>query len=187
MNTVGTIYDTEENISEDGIQYFFVSKGRNDIFKVVQYLYVQDFLGRKVYNLGFGNYDAENDLIVDDEITNNGDHYRVFNTVLSTIPNFFKTYEDAMMMVQGSDSKLEFIEKCRQTCKRKCGDERCKNSNRRIRLYRNYVNKNYSALTEEFVFYGGNRNIDNHIVIEAYQKDEKYDSLFLEKKPKFAR
>jgi hypothetical protein len=35
--------------------------------------------------LGFGDYDLENDKIVDDINTNNGDAFKVFNTVLGTI------------------------------------------------------------------------------------------------------
>jgi hypothetical protein len=70
--------------------------------------YVLDFRGRRVYNLGFGDYDLDTDSISDDLTTNNGDPYKVFHTVLHTIPQFFETYSDAMMMVLGSDPTVPY-------------------------------------------------------------------------------
>ena len=70
--------------------------------------YVLDFRGQRVYNLGFGDYDLDTDSISDDLTTNNGDPYKVFHTVLHTIPQFFETYSDAMMMVLGSDPTVPY-------------------------------------------------------------------------------
>jgi hypothetical protein len=83
----------------------------------------------------------ESDTIVDNLNTNNGDAYKVFKTVLTTIPLFFENYGSGILMVQGSDGRPEFIETCRLTCKKKCTDE-CKNYNRRINIYRGYADKN---------------------------------------------
>lgn len=100
-------YDTQENVTDEGIQYTFISEGIIDIFKVIEYVYVRDFLGKKLYNLGFGDYDVQKGVILDGVISNNGDHYRIFNTVLNTIPIFFENYPNAIMIVQGSDSGPE--------------------------------------------------------------------------------
>jgi hypothetical protein len=104
------------------------------------------------------------------------------NTILSTIPNFFVNYLDAMMAVQGSDSKPEYLEKCRLTCKKKCIEGRCRSSHRRINIYQSYVDKNYDTFELEYQFYGGKRNTDTHIVIEDYAKGKKYDSVLLLRK-----
>lgn len=182
MSNPGTFYDVEKSITETGIQYVFVSEGENDIIKAIQYSYVQMFMDRSLYNLGFGDYDAQTDTISDDSNSNNGDHYKVFNTVLSTIPNFFDNYPDAMMAVQGSDSKPEYLEKCRLTCKKKCIEGECRNSHWRINIYQSYVDKNYDALEVEYKFYGGKRGADNQIVIDDYEKGKRYDTVLLFRK-----
>jgi len=43
----------------------------------------------------------------------------VFNTVLHTVPDFFTKYPNDIIIVSGSDSKDDFSEKCRLTCKKK--------------------------------------------------------------------
>jgi hypothetical protein len=175
-------YDTEENVTDEGIQYTFLSEGINYIFKVIEYVYVQDFLGKKLYNLGFGDYDVQKGMISDGVISNNGDHYRVFNTVLNTIPLFFENYPNAIMGVQGSDSGPEFINSCKLTCIKKCSENECKNSHRRINLYRSYVDQNYDMLVKEYAFLGGQKGVYSHRDVENYQRGRKYNSVFLMKK-----
>ncbi len=68
-------------------------------------------MSKRIFNLGFGDYDINEDKIDDSANTGNGDVYKVLNTVLTTIPKFFDTFHDAMLMVQGSDSKTEFTER----------------------------------------------------------------------------
>lgn len=182
MSSFPDVYETVNNITDTGIQYFFVSEGVTDVIKAVQYSYVLDFHGWRVYNLGFGDYHADTDSISDDLTTNNGDPFRVFHTVLGTIPQFFKTYSDAMTMVWGSDSKEDYQEKCRLSCKKKCSGGPCKNAHRRINIYRNFVNKNLETLTQEYFLYGGTLPYDNQIIIEDYIKDKPYASVLLRKK-----
>lgn len=79
----------------------------------MEYAYVQAFAGHPIYNLGFGDYDISSDRLLDESISNNGDHYRIFNTVLSTIPDFFSHYPLATIAVQGSDSKEDYIQRCK--------------------------------------------------------------------------
>lgn len=47
--------------------------------------------------------------------------------------------------------------------------------------YETYVNKNYETLAKEYEFFGGTINTDTHILIEGYEKEEKYDCIVLKK------
>jgi hypothetical protein len=179
--TSDSIYEITEDIKEDEIQYLFMSEGEKRIIKIIQYSYVLDMHGKRVFNLGFGNYDIENDSVIDDVNTNNGDVYKVFNTVLGTVPRFFEVNKDAAIMVAGSDNGAEFTEKCRLSCKKKCGDI-CKNINRRMNIYRGYVDKNFKELNKEYVFHGGDFDINNQSVTEEYRVGERYSTVFLMKK-----
>jgi hypothetical protein len=181
MNNSLDVYEIEEQKSERDIKFFFVSKGREDIIKAIQYSFVQELSGRNVYNLGFGDYDLEADTIIDNADTNNGDVYKVFNTVLSTIPIFFESRADEILMVLGSDGRPQFIEDCRQTCTKKCGNE-CKNFNRRINIYRNYVDKNYAQLAIDYQFFGGFVNELSQTILEDYICGKKYDVVLLSKR-----
>lgn len=178
MNKSQSVYEIEEQRSERDIKFFFVSKGREDVIKAIQYSFVQELNGKDVYNLGFGDYDLEVDTIIDNANTNNGDVYKVFNTVLSTIPIFFANQKDGILMVLGSDGRPQFIESCRLTCTKKCDDE-CRNFNRRINIYRNYVDKNYTELAIDYQFLGGFVNEFNQTVLEDYICRKKYDVVLL--------
>ncbi len=179
MGNFDSVYELTADESEGEPRYFFISKGTADVIKVIQFSFVQKLYGKQVYNLGFGDFDLENNSITDSANTNNGDAYKVFNTVLHTIPAFFKTYPNAMVMVQGSDSSQEFMAGCRLTCTKKCNDI-CKNFNRRINIYRKYVDKNFVELNIDYQFFGGNRNPKGIIAIEEYIVGKEYDSVFLQ-------
>lgn len=181
MNNTNNLYELEADKSESGLKFFFISKGEQDIIKAVQFSFVQQLNERNIYNLGFGDYDLDNDKIVDDINTNNGDAYRVFNTVLSTIPIFFESFCNEILMVQGSDGRLEFIEECRLECKKKCVAD-CKNYNRRINIYLAYINKNYDSLSIDYQFLGGKKIEEQLTILEPYKRYEKYDSIFLSRK-----
>jgi len=118
-------YPSEQRFGDAGVQYVFVSKGEKDIIKVIEYSFVQVFLQKRLFNLGFGDYDAETDSLIDNSSSNNGDHYRVFNTVLNTIPDFFIHYPTDIVAVQGSDSHPGFAENCKIACTKKCGKGEC--------------------------------------------------------------
>lgn len=178
MNNFENCYEVREERSEKNIKFFFISKGQNDIIKAIQYSFVQILNRKNVYNLGFGDYEIENDLIIDNVNTNNGDAYKVFNTVLRTIPIFFETYTTAILMVQGSDGRPEFIDNCKLTCTKNC-DEECKNFNRRIGVYRRYVNRHYEQLIIDYQFFGGYKNEKEQTIIEEYVPEQQYDSVFL--------
>ncbi|TKC62454.1 hypothetical protein FBD94_09565 [Pedobacter hiemivivus] len=166
--------------TETGVKYYFTSNGNSNIVKAISYTCLADFEGKLVYNLAFGDYDTITDQICDDVSTENGDVYKVFNTVLSTIPLFFDSFPGSIMFVQGSDSSKKFIDKCKMDCRRTCIDF-CKKSHRRINVYRGYINKNYDALQNDFTFYGGKKNTDDETIMEEYIQNKKYDSIFVTK------
>lgn len=176
-------FQIEKEHTDDEIQYLFVSTGIKDIIKAVQYNHVGNLDGRRIFNLAFGDYDLETDTLDDETNSRNGDVFKVFNTVLNTIPSFFEIFSNEIIVVSGSDSKPEFIEKCRENCKKNCKEE-CRNAGRRIGIYRSYVDKNYEVLSDDFVFYGGNpAPEDQHSTfLEPYIVSKKYSSVFLFKK-----
>jgi hypothetical protein len=181
MSKFENVYQPAKLVTGDGLRYFFVSQGEREIIKAIEYSYVKVFNGRSLFNMGFGDYNFITGTVSDEEISNNRDHYKVFHTVLNTVPTLFDTYGDVMMMVQGSDSKPEFIAKCKVTCGKKCGEGSCKNANRRISIYRGYVDKNYDELSKDFDFLGG-EGVEDHNIIEPYEKGKTYNAVFLIKK-----
>jgi len=172
-------YATSETIEENRTLYFFESEGDKSIIKAIEYYPLIEMNGRTVYNLGFGDYVEELGTIVDNVNSNNGDVYIVFNTVLSTVPVFFEKYPDAVIIVSGSDNHEEFIQSCKPQCTKKCNDE-CKNYQRRIRLYRGFVNKNFKELCKEYVFFGRYKNDPENTF--QYVPDEEYDDILVYKK-----
>lgn len=181
MSTLENAYEFEKEKSAHDLKFFFISKGQQDIIKVIQYSFIQKLNGRGVYNLGFGDYDLDNDSITDNINSNNGDVYKIFNTVLNTIPVFFENYKNEILMVQGSDGRPEFIETCKRICTKSCNNE-CKNYNRRINIYRSYVDKNYYQLNSSYQFLGGIKNEDFVTILEPFERRKKYDAVFLFKK-----
>lgn len=183
MNNFQDVYNTQEDhLESQGIlRYYFVSKGKKDIVKTVQYQYVKHFNGTPLFNLGFGDYNLETGVVSDEDVSSNDDQYRVFYTVLNTIPRLFDVYGYVILMVQGSDSRQEFIENCKTNCSRKCNEGDCKKAHRRINIYRNFVDKNFEHLDKEYIFWGG-EDLDNQNFIEPYKKGKKYNSVLVMRK-----
>jgi hypothetical protein len=183
MNSFTDVYKTFEqfNPAQNSLRYFFISKGKKDIIKAVDYTYVGDFNGLHLYNLGFGDYDPVNGEISDNSISDNNDQYKVFHTVLHTVPMMFDALGQVSLIVEGSDSRPEFIEKCKTECNRNCETGACKKAHRRIAIYRGFVDKNYDKLQENYIFYGG-EYIGNQNIIEPFQKGKKYKKVFCSRK-----
>lgn len=173
------IYNTEEIKDDAHIRYLFESAGKKSIIKAIQYSPVTVLGGRTVYNLGFGDYDEESGTIIDDVNSNNGDIYTVFNTVLNTVPLFFNSNPEAVIVVSGSDGHTDFIKDCLPSCEKKCNDI-CKKFQRRIKTYRYYVDKNFEALCQDFIFFGRNRSKENTFV--QYIPMQQYDDILIYKK-----
>ena len=181
--TAELIYDyVMPVIKLDGLRFFFISEGELEIVKVVEYKYIGIRQNRSTYNLAFGTYILETDGLDDHDISNNGDHYKVLNTVLSTIPRFLDHYPEAMIVVEGSDSVTSYPEFCRQNCRKKCIAPDCKNANRRINIYKKYVNKNFNQLSEDYIFWGVLKDNENKAIIEEYQVINNYSSVLFIKK-----
>jgi len=146
-------YETELTVIEnDKLQFQFESAGKTSIVKVIEYSFVVSVGNRHVYNLGFGDY--RDGTLIDDVNSNNGDVFDVFYTVLLTVPIFFEKRPDNVIIVSGSDSRTEFMEACRERCRKKCNGGKCKNENRRIRIYRWFIDKNFETLSKDYVFFG---------------------------------
>jgi len=175
-------YEFTKDKSELQVRFVFISKGIQDIIKVIDYDYVGLYNERKTFNLGFGDYNPSTGEIDDHVNTDNGDVYGVLNTVLNTVPLFFEEFPNHSLMVRGSDNGEEFLTKCISNCKKTCGNTfSCKNQNRRINLYMRYVNLNHNELIKEYEFIGAQED-----TIEPFEKDKKYDTVFLLKKHNFA-
>lgn len=181
MNTNGRIYATEEKISALGVQYFFLSNGQANIVKLINYSLVDVIDDELIFNLAFGDHDIKKNALIDNVNTNNGDAYIVFNTVLNTVPLFFNIFGNVTLTVQGSDSDPDYPDICRQSCRKNCINN-CKNADRRIAVYRHYVNKNFELLNITYTFEGGFITTDNQITRHDYTPGEKYDIIFVRKK-----
>ncbi len=162
------------------LRYLFESTGEKPIIKAIEYTYIRKIAGRTVYNLGFGDFDRENGVVLDQVNSNNGDMYRVFSTVLNTVPRFFKENEEAAIWVQGSDSTLEFETICLPNCKKRCKNG-CKNFNRRIRAYQYFVDKNFVELSKEYLFFGLS-NGENQDFVQYIPRNEYIGILIFKKK-----
>lgn len=154
--------------------------GEKSIIKAIEYRLFRTISGRKVYNLGFGDYDELNGSMIDDINSNNGDMWKVFSTVLNTVPKFFAENKDSAIWVQGSDSAENFRIKCQVNCKKTC-NEVCKNFNRRIRTYRYFVDKNFVELSKEYIFFGFT-NRENPDFVQYIPKSEYIGILVFKKK-----
>lgn len=155
-------YETQD--ADNHLRYTFISKGKTEIMKIIAYNRLDyNLLSPQkrilsVYNLGFGDRMGHSLEIDDTANSNNGDMYKVFNTVLHTIPTFFSKHPDSCIAVKGSDK-------------------------RRIRVYCNYVSRHYETLSSEYVFYGGTGTILTPfkvrerpmIVLSFYQNRRKLD------------
>jgi len=170
-------YHVTKDKSRLKVRFAFISKGTNDVIKIIDYDYVGLRNDVKTFNLGFGDFDPLTGRVNDHANTDNGDVYDVLNTVLNTVPQFFEEYPDHSLMVRGSDSGEEFIKRCRPQCKKKCNMNQCKNQNRRINVYTQYVNTNYDELAIDYNFLGGNED-----TVEQFEKGKKYDTVFVSKK-----
>lgn len=161
--------------------YLFLSKGQStdkDIPKIIQYEYVRDLDYRSIYNLGFGDFEVETGKIHDGTMTDNGDVYKIFNTVLSSVPLFYKRYPRDIILVQGSDGRQDFEAECRPNCVKNCTIV-CHKFNRRMKLYCNYLSRKIDIFESEYQFLGGIKNIANWFDFEVFIPGKLYDSIMI--------
>ena len=158
-------------------EYYFISSGKKNVMKVIEFENVGENEEEKLYNLGFGDYNFETTGYDDISKTGNNDGRMVFNTVLNAIQRFFDIKPTGILTVCGSDSRLKFKHHFQKSCNRKCGKE-CKKFNQRIRIYRNYLNKHFKEFSNEYDFFGG---YFNRLLREPYTPGKSYDEIFIVK------
>jgi hypothetical protein len=109
--------------------YEFCSEGpKGTIKKIIQFTpYNAD--GRTCFNLGFGDWDEENNRFDDLIITDNKDSLKVLATVARSVMAFTDIYCDALIYVKGS-------------------------THSRTRLYQIGITKNWSEISQLFYVYG---------------------------------
>ncbi|MBX2828342.1 MAG: hypothetical protein KTR22_09270, partial [Flavobacteriaceae bacterium] len=116
MNNIPA-YSTESiSTRTKKVRFLFESKGQRSIIKVIEYTPVYRKDGRTIFNLGFGDFIEETGKFLDDVNSNNGDMWKVFRTVLNTVPKFFREHNDGAIWVQGSDGGANYKTECRPNC-----------------------------------------------------------------------
>jgi hypothetical protein len=132
----------------DHLAYEFISEGpKGNIAKIVVYQHMFD----NFYNLAFGDF-TNNDEILDDLIvSDNGDTAKILFTVASTLFDFFQHYEGTIVFAQGSKYS-------------------------RNRLYRRYLSQFLDIITENFMLLG---ELDGKV--ERFQKGKDYTSFYIHK------
>jgi hypothetical protein len=88
------------------LTFYFQSRGpfgENPIAKIVTYTPIYKY-GVTYYNLGFGDYDPENNEVFYTTVSNNGDMRKILATVVSTLKIFFQEKPDEIVHIDGSDS-----------------------------------------------------------------------------------
>ena len=123
-------YDLE--IDETSMVFELISEGPKGLIrKRVQYRLVQN---ENIYNLAFGDVNAETDDFDDKVITDNNDSKKVLATVASTVYTFTEKYPYAIVYAEGSNAA-------------------------RTRLYRIGISNNLEELTKDFKIFGFLDNI----------------------------
>ena len=142
-------YDLE--IDETSMVFEFISEGLKGVIrKRVQYRLVQN---ENIYNLAFGDVNAETDDFDDKVITDNNDSKKVLATVASTVYTFTEKYPTAIVYAEGSNAA-------------------------RTRLYRIGISNNLEELTKDFKVFGF---LDNIGWVE-YRKNEDYSAFYIFRK-----
>jgi hypothetical protein len=148
VNRPKYLYKSEEEFKV----YSFYSEG---IKGLVRKMVVFSYTGESnIYNLGFGDYNAETKTIDDEIITNNGDSLKVLATVASTVYAFTEKYPDSLVFATGSN-------------------------NIRTRLYRMGITNNLEDIKEDFEVYG--LRVDNN-VWEEFISGEDYEAFIVKRK-----
>ena len=128
----------------------FVSVGsKGKIVKIVQYTPTNY---KDLYNLGFGDKNADTGELDDIVISNNGDSEKVLATVVATLYAFIDKHQDAMVYATGSTKS-------------------------RTRLYRMGISKYLDEVQNDFVIFG---ELENDW--EEFKKDVEYSAFLVRRK-----
>lgn len=136
--------------SEKMMTFEFASEGKKGIIhKLVQY---QETNLKDLYNLAFGDKDAETGEIDDTVISNNGDSDKVLASVVATLYAFSDKYPNSWIYATGS-------------------------SKARTRLYRMGISKFLNEIENDFEIYGELENDWNKFKIGI-----EYDGFLVKRK-----
>jgi hypothetical protein len=105
-------------------QYWFVSVGKRNVIKCVQFSLLDSYT--KVYNLSLMDWDADSGALLDDVVTDNGDTAKILKTVAICV---------SMFLQMEKSSKVYFVG----------------NSPSRNRLYRMYIFNYYNLWEQRFI------------------------------------
>jgi len=115
-------------ISDLYLEYEFSSQGpKGTIVKVVRYTKIEGQY--MIFNLGFGDKNAHNDIFDDAVVSNNNDRDKVLATVASTLMEFIVKYPLASIFAKGSTPS-------------------------RTRLYQIGISQHFEELSQRFYIYG---------------------------------
>jgi uncharacterized protein DUF6934 len=134
-------------------EYVFYSEGpKGRIRKIVRFaLMISD--GVPYYNLSFGDWNEEFQIIDDLVVSNNGDTEKLLATVAAIIIEFSRNAPEALIFAEGSTPS-------------------------RTRLYRMGINKLWNEINLIFDVYGVRENA----VVELYRKDVHYRAFLIQSK-----
>ena len=126
--------------------YSFTSVGKKGIIlKVVIFTEISPNL----YNLGFGDYDFENESIDDEVESKNGDMEKILATVIAIVGDFFDLHSKSTIFLTGSTSI-------------------------RTRLYQIAISKYFEEFSDFYQIKGSINGIS-----EQFQKDKNYESFLI--------
>jgi hypothetical protein len=111
-----------------------------------------------------------------------GDIYKVFHTVLSTIPIFLEMHDTAYVIVRASDSDIQFRIDCMKKCSRNCQSGFCRKFERRLKIYRHFVDKYETLLLLNYEILGGVTDIEDFLKFERYKPRFRYDAIMVSRK-----
>lgn len=132
-------------------EYYFNSNGpKGKIRKSVVYSVLQE--DPLVYNLAFGDEDANTGKIIDNVISNNDDRDFVLATVASTIHSFCDRYGNQFVYVTGSSAS-------------------------RTRLYQINIGRLYDEISIDFDIYG-----DTGREIVSFERNVNYQGFLVRRK-----
>lgn len=132
------------------LTFEFLSEGpKGKITKLIQFSLVNQ---TNLYNLTFGDVDAETGEIDDRIVTDNGDSEKVLATVVAAVYAFYDQFPTAWVYATGSTGV-------------------------RTRLYRMGLNKYFEVVKQDFQIFG-----QLHGEWEVYEKGTDYQAFVVQKK-----
>ena len=137
--------------AESGFTRFeFISEGpKGAIRKLIEF---QETTNPLVYNLAFGDFDAQTEKIDDLSVSNNGDTEKILATVVNAIYTFFNKYPDVFVYATGSTKA-------------------------RTRLYRMGLTRFYEERKKDFYLYG---QVGDDFI--EFKNGNEYDGFLVQRK-----